>query len=48
MINEYVNENTGIKSLGNKTGSFYDNYISINDIEDRVYTLEPVKIKLII
>lgn len=46
MINEYVNENTGIKSLGNKTGSFYDNYISINDIEDRVYTLEPVKIKI--
>lgn len=46
MINEYVDENTGIKSLGNNTGSFYDNYISINDIEDRIYTLEPVKVKI--
>lgn len=45
MINEYVNENNGIKS-NNNAGSFYDNYISINDVEDRIYTLEPVKVKL--
>lgn len=45
MINEYVNDNNGIKS-NNNAGSFYDNYISINDIENRIYTLEPVKMKL--